>query len=73
MDKAKILDLRGQHSHRHRSHLSTVLLQEGGGFGGRFAPSETAGVEEGACVPRGTLTEARLGGQPSATQGHPSA
>lgn len=65
--------LRGQHSHRHRSHLSRVLLHEDDGFGGCFAPPETAGVEDSTCMPRGRQTKAGPGGQLSATQGHPSA
>lgn len=57
----------------HRSHFSGVLLSEDDGFGGRFAPPETAGAEDGACVPRGRLVKVGRGAQLAATQGCPSA
>lgn len=38
-----------------------MLLQEDGGFGGRFTPPETAGTEHGTCVLRGRLADVSPG------------
>lgn len=55
----------------HRSHLPGVLLHEVNGFGDRSTPPETAGAEDGTCMPRKRLMEAGPGGSAKCRTGTP--